>query len=170
MVTIAKNGIGSGGGSNIWCGVETNTVAVTVELALKSCGLGLYHRIVGGSGMATIDQHFALPPFCESLGQHGHTQIISQKTPRIFAYSFTMVAYINFSCFRAKRVQAIFDLVLLLPFLSDLSNQMLNCSPTLPRFLVLWLFNLGFVAVSKGFLLIYFNFWVIFDQISDIRR
>ena len=81
-------------GSKISCGVETNTVAVTVELALKSCGLGLYHRIVGGSGMATIDQHFALPPFCESLGQHGHTQIISQNTPRIFAHSFTLVAYI----------------------------------------------------------------------------
>ena len=79
-----------------WSGVETNTVAVTVELALKSCGLGLYHRIVGGSGMATIDQHFALPPFCESLGQHGHTQIISQNTPRIFSYSFTLVAYIYF--------------------------------------------------------------------------
>ena len=73
-------------------------MAVTVELALKSCGLGLYHRIVGGSGMATIDQHFALPPFCESLGQHGHTQIISQNTPRIFAYSFTLVVYIYLLC------------------------------------------------------------------------
>ena len=69
-----------------------------MKLALKSCGLGLYHRIVGGSGMATIDQHFALPPFCESLGQRGHTQIISQNTPRIFAYSFTLVVYIYLLC------------------------------------------------------------------------
>ena len=104
-----------------------------MELALKSCGLGLYHRIVGGSGMATIDQHFALPPFCESLGQHGHTQIISQNTPRIFAYSFTMVVYIYFSCFRAKGVQAIFDLVLLLPFLSDVKLLSLFTDVKLPH-------------------------------------
>ena len=81
-----------------WSGVETNTVAVTVELALKSCGLGLYHRIVGGSGMATIDQHFALPPFCESLRQHGHTQIISQNTPRNFClFLHTGRIYLIFS-------------------------------------------------------------------------